>query len=125
MSTDTNKRLVLRFMNEFLVNHNRDVLDEVLGPDYTQHNPAIEDGKAGLIKFFEAFWQKYPRTEYRIKRILAENDLVAIHYHWVVQPGVFERAIVDIFRIEDDRLVEHWDVVQPIPQTSVNPHPLF
>ena len=95
------------------------------GPTYTQHNPVIDDSKDGLTAFFREFWKKHPKTEYDLKRIIAEGDLVAIHYHWVVEPGVFERAIVDIFRIEDGKLVEHWDVVQPMPEKSVNKHPMF
>jgi predicted SnoaL-like aldol condensation-catalyzing enzyme len=125
MSTEENKKLVLRFMNEFLGEHKFEVLHELLGPTYTQHNPAIDDSKDGLAGFFREFWKKHPTTVYEIKRIIAEDDLVAIHYHWIVEQGVFERAIVDIFRIEKGRLVEHWDVVQPMPTQSVNRHPMF
>jgi predicted SnoaL-like aldol condensation-catalyzing enzyme len=125
MSIETNKQLVLRFLNEFLIEHRFEVLDELLGPTYTQHNPVIDDSKEGLTTFFREFWKKHPETEYRLKRILAEGDLVAIHYHWVVEPAVFERAIVDIFRIEEGKLVEHWDVVQQMPEKSVNKHPMF
>jgi predicted SnoaL-like aldol condensation-catalyzing enzyme len=125
MSIESNKVLVLRFMKEFLVEHKFNVLDELLGPSYTQHNPAIDDSKEGLIGFFREFWKKHPITTYDIKRIVAEGDLVAIHYHWVVEPGSFERAIVDIFRIENDKLVEHWDVVQPMPENAMNKHPMF
>jgi predicted SnoaL-like aldol condensation-catalyzing enzyme len=125
MSTEKNKELVLRFLNEFLIEHRIGVLDELIGPSYTQHNPVIGDGKASLIIFFEDFWKKYPKPVYHLKRVIAEDNLVAVHYHWVVEPGVFERAIVDIFRIENGRLVEHWDVVQPIPEKSVNKHPMF
>jgi predicted SnoaL-like aldol condensation-catalyzing enzyme len=112
-------------MNEFLGEHRCEVLDELLGPTYMQHNPAIDDSKEGLIGFFREFWKKHPTTVYEIKRIIAENDLVALHYRWIVEPGVFERAIVDIFRIENGRLVEHWDVVQPMPGQSINKHPMF
>lgn len=125
MSIEKNKELVLRFLNEFMIEHKVEVLDELLGPTYTQHNPVIDDSKEGLIAFFQGFWKKYPNPGYYLKRIIAENDLVAIHYHWVPEPGVFERAIVDIFRIENERLVEHWDVVQQIPEKSVNKHPMF
>ena len=125
MSTEQNKQLVLRFVNEFLGEHRFEVLDELLGPTYTQHNPAINDSKEGLIAFFREFWKKHPTTIYDIKRVIAENDLVAVHYHWIVEPDVFERAIVDIFRVENGKLVEHWDVVQPIPEVSVNRHPMF
>ena len=126
MSIEKNKELVLRFLNEFLVEHRFEVLDELLGPTYTQHNPVINDSKEGLVAFFRDFWEKHKDPpSYYLKRVVAENDFVAIHYHWVVEPGVFERAIVDIFRIENGRLVEHWDVVQPIPEKSVNRHPMF
>jgi predicted SnoaL-like aldol condensation-catalyzing enzyme len=125
MSVEKNKELVLRFLKEFLGEHKFEVLDELLGPTYTQHNPVIEDSKEGLMGFFKDFWKKHPNTVYHLKRVIAENDLVVIHYLWVVEPGVFERAIVDIFRIENERLVEHWDVVQPMPEKSVNKHPMF
>ena len=124
-SVEQNKKLVLRFLNEFLIDHKIEVLDELLGPTYTQHNPVIADTKENLIGFFREFWKKYPNPVYHLKRILAEGDLVAIHYHWVVEPIIFERAIVDIFRVENGKLVEHWDVVQPIPETSRNDHPMF
>jgi predicted SnoaL-like aldol condensation-catalyzing enzyme len=125
MSIEKNKELVLRFLNEFMIEHHIEVLDELIGPTYTQHNPVIDDSKKSLAAFFRDFWKKYPNPGYYLKRIIAENDLVAIHYHWVPEPGVFERAIVDIFRIENEKLVEHWDVVQQIPEKSVNKHPMF
>jgi predicted SnoaL-like aldol condensation-catalyzing enzyme len=105
--------------------HKFEILGELLGPNYTQHNPAIGDNKEGLIRFFGEFWKKRPTTVYDIRRIVAENDLVAVHYRWTVEPGEFERAIVDIFRIENEKLAEHWDVVQPMPEQSVNEHPMF
>jgi predicted SnoaL-like aldol condensation-catalyzing enzyme len=125
MSAENNRQLVLRFMKEFLDEHRFEVLDELLGPSYTQHNPAIDDSKDGLINFFREFWKKHPTTTYDIKRVIAEGDFVAVHYCWIVEPGVFERAIVDIFRIEKGKLVEHWDVVQSMPEKSVNKHPMF
>ncbi len=125
MSIEGNKELVMRFLKEFLIEHKFEVLDELLGPTYTQHNPVIDDSKEGLIAFFQDFWKKYPKPAYFLKRVLAENDLVAIHYHWIPEEGVFERAIVDIFRIENGKLVEHWDVVQPMPEKSISKHPMF
>jgi predicted SnoaL-like aldol condensation-catalyzing enzyme len=61
MSIEKNKELVLRFLNEFMIEHKIEVLDEILGPTYTQHNPVIDDSKEGLIAFFQDFWKKYPR----------------------------------------------------------------
>jgi predicted SnoaL-like aldol condensation-catalyzing enzyme len=125
MSIKQNKELVMRFLNEFMIGHNIDVLDELLGPNYTQHNPGLGHGKASLIKFFQDFWEIYPKPGYYLKRTVAENDLVAIHYHFQPDPKEAGYAIVDIFRIEDEKLVEHWDVVQKMPETSENNSPMF
>jgi predicted SnoaL-like aldol condensation-catalyzing enzyme len=125
MSIKQNKELVMRFLNEFMIGHNIDVLDELLGPNYTQHNPGLGHGKASLIKFFQDFWEIYPKPGYYLKRTVAENDLVAIHYHFQPDPKEAGYAIVDIFRIEDEKLVEHWDVVQKMPEKSENNSPMF
>ena len=125
MSIEQNKELVMRFLNEFMIDHNIDVLDELLGPNYTQHNPGLGHGKASLIKFFQDFWEIYPKPGYYLKRIIAENDLVAIHYHFQPEPDEEGYAIVDIFRIEDGKLVEHWDVCQNMPEKSLNDSPMF
>lgn len=125
MSIKQNKELVMRFLNEFMIGHNIDVLDELLGPNYTQHNPGLGHGKASLIKFFQDFWEIYPKPGYYLKRTVAENDLVAIHYHFQPDPKEAGYAIVDIFRIENEKLVEHWDVVQKMPEKSENNSPMF
>ena len=124
MTLERNKRIVSQFFDEFLIGHNVKILDECLRPNYIQHNPLIADGKQGLILFFQEYWEKYNPT-YDVKRILAEKDLVAIHYHYKRNAGEKGMAIVDIFRLENGKLVEHWDVVQPLPQKSENDHPLF
>jgi predicted SnoaL-like aldol condensation-catalyzing enzyme len=125
MSIEHNKKLVMRFLNEFMIGQDIKVLDELLGPSYRQHNPGLGHGKAALIKFFKDFWAIHPKPGYHLKRILAENDLVAIHYHF--QPELDEPgyAIVDIFRVENDLLVEHWDVCQDMPDSSGNDSPMF
>ena len=125
MSVEQNKSLVMRFLNEFMIGHNIKVLDELLGPTYTQHNPGLGHGKDELIKFFQDFWKIHPRPGYYLKRILAENDLVAIHYHFQPDPDEKGHAIVDIFRIEDGKLAEHWDVCQDMPEKSLNDSPMF
>lgn len=125
MSIEENKALVMRFLNEFMIGHDVSVLDELLGPDYTQHNPGLGDGKAELIRFFEEFWKVYPKPGYYLKRIIAEGDLVAIHYHFQPDPNEKGGAIVDIFRAENGKLVEHWDVYQLWPKESKCANPMF
>lgn len=125
MSIEQNKELVMRFLNEFMIGQDIKVLDELLGPSYKQHNPGLGHGKASLIKFFQDFWAIHPKPGYFLKRIIAENDLVAIHYQFKPDQEEEGYAIVDIFRIENDRLVEHWDVCQEMPADSLNDSPMF
>lgn len=125
MSIEHNKKLVMRFLNEFMIGQDIKVLDELLGPTYRQHNPGAGHGKAALIKFFQDFWKIHPNPGYHLKRILAENDLVAIHYHFQPEHDEPGYAIVDIFRVEDGKLVEHWDVCQDMPESSENNSPMF
>lgn len=125
MSIEHNKELVMRFLNEFMIGQNIKVLDELLGPTYNQHNPGLDHGKASLIKFFQDFWEIYPKPGYYLKRTIAEDDLVAIHYHFQPAPNEKGYAIVDIFRIEDGKLVEHWDVCQDMPEKTLNDSPMF
>ena len=125
MSVEHNKELVMRFLNEFMIAHKTEVLDDLLGPQYTQHNPGLGHGKAELIKFFQDFWEIHPWPGYYLKRTIAENDLVAIHYHFQPDPDEDGYAIVDIFRIEDGKLAEHWDVCQKMPEKSKNNSPMF
>ncbi len=125
MSIEQNKELVMRFLNEFMIGKDITVLDELLGPNYRQHNPGLGHGKAKLIKFFQDFWEIHPDPGYYLKRIIAENDLVAIHYNFRPEKSEEGYAIVDIFRIENDRLTEHWDVCQEMPEKSLNDSPMF
>ena len=125
MSVEHNKELVMRFLNEFMIAHKIEVLDDLLGPTYTQHNPGLGHGKAELIKFFQDFWEIHPWPGYYLKRTIAENDLVAIHYHFQPDPDEAGYAIVDIFRIENGKLAEHWDVCQKMPENSKNNSPMF
>ncbi len=125
MSTEKNKELVMRFLNEFMIGKDITVLDELLGQDYSQHNPGLGHGKEALIKFFQDFWKIHPDPGYYLKRIIAENDLVAIHYNFRPEKSEEGYAIVDIFRVEKGKLVEHWDVCQEMPEKSLTDSPMF
>ncbi len=69
--------------------------------------------------------QKYPSFRLELKRILAEGDLVVTHSHLIREPGDRGMAIVDIYRIDNGQIVEHWDVVQEVPETSANNNTMF
>ncbi len=93
-----------------------------LGDTYIQHNPHVSDGPEGLYRFIRFRRERYPGARNEIKRVIAEGDLVALHVHSVVVPGTPGRQIVDIFRVKDGRVVEHWDVIQDDPRGTVPTH---
>ncbi len=95
------------------------------GPDYKQHNPLIEDGWEGLTKFVGWLQANFPKAHLDIKRAFADGDFVVLHSEWVRSPGQRGEAVVDIVRFENGKIVEHWDVVQPIPETTKNNNSMF
>jgi predicted SnoaL-like aldol condensation-catalyzing enzyme len=96
-----------------------------LGAKYTQHNPNAADGPEGLKGFIGFLREKFPNNHSEIKRIFADGDYVIVHVHAVREPGTRGNAIIDIFRLEDGKVVEHWDVVQPIPEKAANNNGMF
>ena len=120
-----NKRLVLAFYDAAINKKDYDLAVTFLGPEYRQHNPTAGDGAAGLKSFIEFLKAKFPTQHGDIKQIIAEGDLVALHVHSTRGDGTPGRAIVDIFRVAHGKVVEHWDVIQDIPEKSANANGMF
>jgi predicted SnoaL-like aldol condensation-catalyzing enzyme len=120
-----NKRLVVAFYDAAINKKDYDLAVTFLGPEYKQHNPTAGDGAAGLKSFIEFLKMKFPTQHGDIKQIIAEGDLVALHVHSTRGDGTAGRAIVDIFRVANGKVVEHWDVIQDIPEKSANTNGMF
>lgn len=120
-----NKRLVVAFYDAAINKKDYDLAVTYLGPQYTQHNPTAGDGAAGLKGFIEFLKAKFPTQHGDIRQIIAEGDLVALHVHSTRGDGTPGRAIVDIFRLANGKVVEHWDVIQDIPEKSANDNGMF
>ena len=96
------------------------------GVPYRQHNPLIEDGADGLRKFVAGMKANRPDAHGEIKRAFADGDYVILHSHWHgLSNSPRGEAVVDIYRCESGKVVEHWDVIQPIPQTAANNNTMF
>ncbi len=120
------KEVATRFMTEFYIDKKvRAAFETWVVPEYIQHNPLAPNGRDAAIAFLEPFFAKNPGIQYSIKRVIADGNLVAIHSHGIFTPGDRGNAIVDILRIENCKVVEHWDVIQPIPEKAANTNTMF
>ncbi|MFK0173810.1 ester cyclase [Streptomyces sp. NPDC090306] len=117
---EENKRTVLAFYQAAINDKDHDAASKLLSHRYLQHNPRIADGPEGFREFVETLKADFPHLRAEVKRIFAEGDHVIAHVYGVRVPGGPGTAIVDIFRLEDGRIAEHWDVMQQIPGEARN-----
>jgi predicted SnoaL-like aldol condensation-catalyzing enzyme len=120
--SEQNKKIVERFINTVFINHDLSILDEIMRDDYIQHNDIAVQGKAGFITLFKQTFIAMPDFKYQINRLVAEDDYVVAYCissgthsggNWLSFPprgGKLHFDVVDIFRIQDGKIAEHWDV---------------
>lgn len=120
------KEVVTRFMTEFYIQKDvRGAFERWVDPGYIQHNPMAATGRDAAVAFLAPFFASNPAINYSIKRIVAEGNLVVVHAHGRFSPEDRGIAVVDILRVEGCKVMEHWDVVQPVPEKAANSNTMF
>jgi predicted SnoaL-like aldol condensation-catalyzing enzyme len=122
---EANKKIVVDFYEKGLNQKDYDAAAKYFGPRYVQHNPGAANGPEGFKRLIGFLKEKFPNSHNEIKRVIAEGDLVVLHVHSRRSPEERGRAIVDIFKVENGKIVEHWDVVQDVPEKSANDNTMF
>jgi predicted SnoaL-like aldol condensation-catalyzing enzyme len=120
-----NKRLVLAFYEQVIGRKDFEAGRKYMGENYRQHSPYATDGHAGLAAFVKFFGENFPNHRYEVKKVIAEGDMVVLHLHGMGGMNTHGEQVVDFFRVKDGKVVEHWDVIQPIPEKSENPNGVF
>ena len=122
---EANKKTVLAFYDAAINKKDFDAASKYFGSRYTQHNPGAADGPEGLRKFIDFLKAKFPNAKSEFKKVFADGGYVIVHVHAVREPGTLGNAIIDIFKLEGGKIVEHWDVTQPIPEKPANNNTMF
>ena len=122
---DLNKENAIAFYKMAYDGNPTKAVKEFVGNEYIQHNPLVGDGKQAFIDYFERMFNEYPDKSIEFVRSVAEGDLVSLHTHqtW---PGNDEYVTMDFFRFDaQGKIVEHWDSMQQIPETSVHNNTMY
>ena len=114
---ERHKEIATAFYEAALNRHDFSDAKQYMGPTYTQHNPNAADSPEGFAAFLEFLKENHPQSRGDIKRIWADGDYVIMHVLERRHPDDRGDAVVDIFRFENEKIVEHWDVTQSIPET--------
>ena len=123
--TQHNKELVLAFLRRaFTERRPADAFAEYVGDGYVQHNPQAPASAEASARYLAGFVARFPELSLDVHRVIAEDDLVCTHSLLRLTLGSRGSAIADVMRVRDGRIVEHWDVVQEVPETTVSGNPM-
>lgn len=119
-----NKRIVLDFYQQMFGDKDLSAVDRFIAPEYIQHNPAVADGAAAFKAAASKWFEGQPKTKIDVQHIASDGDLVFIDLKNKNADGSL-KSTIDIFRLENGKIVEHWDTQQDVPKESANSHPMF
>ena len=133
MTLEDKKKVVLDFFRTaFEEKDPEKALRLYVGDYYRQHNPGVPDGKEAFTAYVKSRSAKNPGRKILLKRVIAEGDLVVLHSHNIFAPAdegyaaaPYGVASINIFRLEGGKVVEHWDVREPVPAEAVHQNTMF
>jgi predicted SnoaL-like aldol condensation-catalyzing enzyme len=125
MTANQNKDAAVSFLKMASSGNVREAYSKFVGPEFKHHNPFFEGSAQSLMNGMEENAHQNPNKTLDVKHAIAEGAFVAVHSHVRQNPDDPGGAVVHIFRFEDDRIVELWDVGQPMPKESPNQHGMF
>ena len=122
---ERNKKLVIAFYQKMIGEKDPEAARRYMGATYKQHSAYARDGFEGVAEFALKFKKDFPNHRYDIKKVIAEGDMVVLHLHGINGMSPHGEQVVDMFRVVDGKVVEHWDVIQALPESSNNPNGHF
>ena len=122
---EANLRLVLDMFEHVLKPMDSAAVDRFISPDYIQHNQMVEPGVGSLKAFLDLIRGQTPDAVHDVKRAFVDGDHVTVHYHVRRWPDDLGWAVIDIFRVEDGLIADHWDVMQDVVESGPNPNSPF
>ena len=124
-TAEANRQLVLDFYERFFNKHETVQASSVVADSYIQHNPDVPDGKEPFVSYFTGFFKENPASHARVVRSAVDGDLVWLHVHSTNGKNDRGQSVLDIFRVKDGKIVEHWDVIQDVPVKAANSNTMF
>jgi predicted SnoaL-like aldol condensation-catalyzing enzyme len=122
---EQNKELAKKLLELAFTKKDVNAAAELVTDEYIQHNPGVPTGKSGFVNAIPFFYKMFPDLKWELKHIWADGDYVIIHSHYQFTKEGTGSAVVDIFRIKDGKIDEHWDVIQEIPEKMVHSNGMF
>lgn len=120
-----NLATVIHFYDQFFNQHETKNSTKFIANQYIQHNPEVPDGKMPFVNYFTSYFKENPEYRSKIVRSATNGDLVWLHVHSTNNKKDSGQAVVDIFRLKNGYIVEHWDVIQNVPKTAANKNTMF
>jgi predicted SnoaL-like aldol condensation-catalyzing enzyme len=122
--TATNKQIVTNAYQRIFGDLDASAVDDCMSKDFVQHNPTIADGPEGVKQLLQRLAsQGVPKQKIDFRHVVADGDVVMLHSRYEMAGK--EWRFIDIYRVENGKLAEHWDAMMQAPDARANSNPMF